>query len=143
MVKKQGDGIVTPRIGLGYVPSQSVKVFGQCKEKQSLAQYISMEEAENDNGGNATSNSEPLVFDRLQPSTSQQHPSIFSRMGKNKTATPFVSRRLKGGKQPKPSLFTRIKTGGKSSSSSLVQDGNFVFSPMGDVNEVKASFLHA
>jgi len=59
-------------------------------------------------------------------------------MEKDKTPKPFVFRRLKGGKQPKPSVFLRIKKGGKFSSSSLAQDENFVFSRLGEVNEVQS-----
>jgi len=47
----------------------------------------------------------------------------------------FVFQRLKGGKQPKPSVFTKIKTGGKSSSPG--QDSSI--SHLGEVNEVKGS----
>jgi len=32
MIQQQGGGVVTPRIGLGYVPSQHVKISGRCKE---------------------------------------------------------------------------------------------------------------
>jgi len=40
MVKKYGGGVVTPRIGLGYMPSQLVKISRQCKDKRSLTQYV-------------------------------------------------------------------------------------------------------
>ena len=33
MIQRQGGGVVTPRIGLGYVPSQLVKISGLHKEK--------------------------------------------------------------------------------------------------------------
>ena len=61
---------MTPRIGLGYVPSLSVKISRRRKEKQSLVQYVIAEEVANDEGENATSNSKSLVFDRLRPSMS-------------------------------------------------------------------------
>ena len=48
MIWKQGGGFVTPRIGLGYVPSQPVKISGWRKVEQSLVQYITTEEADNE-----------------------------------------------------------------------------------------------
>jgi len=57
-------------LAFGCIPSQLVKISGQHKEKQSLAQYIMMEEANDDKGDNAMSNSKSLVLNRLQPSTS-------------------------------------------------------------------------
>ena len=76
------------------------------------------EEANDDAGYNGMSSSKSSVFDRLQQSTSQQLPSVFSRMVNDKTPKSFVFHRIRGSKQPKPSVFTRIKTGGKASSSS-------------------------
>jgi len=60
-------------------------------------------------------------------------------MGRGKTLKPFAFQRLQGGKQPKPSLFTRINIRGKSSGSSPAQDGDSVFSHLGEVNEVQSS----
>jgi len=68
------------------------------KDKLSLIQYIMMEEPENDKADNARSNSKSSVFDRLQPSTPQQRPYVFSRMEKDKTPKPSVFNRLKGDK---------------------------------------------
>jgi len=42
--------IMTPRIGLGYVPSQPVKISGRRKVEQSLVEYITTEEANNEGG---------------------------------------------------------------------------------------------
>jgi len=36
MIQKQGGGVVTPRISLGYVPCQLVEISGRRKEEQSL-----------------------------------------------------------------------------------------------------------
>uniref|UniRef100_A0A7C9DQF5 Uncharacterized protein n=1 Tax=Opuntia streptacantha TaxID=393608 RepID=A0A7C9DQF5_OPUST len=47
--------------------------------------------------------------------------------------------RLQDDKQPKPSIFTKIKTGAKSSNSSLAQDMNSMFSRLGEINEVQSS----
>jgi len=86
-----------------------------------------------------TSNSQLSVFNKLQPSTSHQRPSLFSQMRKDKTPKSSVFHRMRGDKQPKPSVLTRIKTGGKCSSSLPVQDRNSVFSHLGEVNEVQSS----
>ena len=48
------------------------------------------EEVETDKGNNATSKSKSSVFDRLQPPTPQQCPSIFSGMGNDKTSKLYV-----------------------------------------------------
>ena len=53
------------------------------------------EEANDDEGDNAMSNSKPSVFDRLQPSTSQQFPSVLNRMGKDETLKSFMFCRLR------------------------------------------------
>ena len=56
-----------PRIGLGYLPSQPVKISGRYKEEQSLVQYITTEEADSEGSDQPTSSSRALVNDRLQP----------------------------------------------------------------------------
>ena len=86
------------------MPPQLVKISRWCKDKQSLAQYVMEKEAENGKGENTTSIPKSSVFDRLQPLTSQQRPSAFSRIRKDKTAKPSVLRKLEGGKQPKLSV---------------------------------------
>jgi len=60
-------------------------------------------------------------------------------MGRDKTSKFSVFQRLTGDKSPKPSVFPRIKIGGKFSSSSPTQDENFVFNHLGEVNEVQSS----
>jgi len=80
---------MTPRIGLSDVPPREVKISKWCKDKRSLIQYIMSEEAENDKGDNVMSNSKSPMFDRLQPSTPQQRPSIFSKIGKDKNPNLF------------------------------------------------------
>jgi len=65
MIQKQGASVVTPRIGLGYVPSQLMKIAGRRKKAQSLVQYITMKEADNEGGDQATSGSRESVFNRL------------------------------------------------------------------------------
>jgi len=63
---------------------------------------------------------------------------IFKRMGRDKPPKLFMFQRLRGGKLPKPSIFTRLKIGGKFSSSSPAQDENSMFSRRGEVNEVQS-----
>jgi len=69
---------MTSKIGLGYMPSQLVKILGWRKDKQLLTQYVTTEEANDDVCENATSNSKSSVLNRLQPSSFKQHPSVFS-----------------------------------------------------------------
>ena len=108
MIQKQGGGVVTSRIGLGYVPSQSVKILRRCKEEQSLVQYITAGEADNEGGDQATSNSRASVFDRLQPFTPQQRPSVFNKIGKGKAPKLSMFQRLKRDSHPKPFVLTKI-----------------------------------
>jgi len=54
-IEKQGGRVVTPRIGLGYVPSQRVKISGRRKKKQSLVKKITMEEVDHEGDDQATS----------------------------------------------------------------------------------------
>jgi len=60
-------------------------------------------------------------------------------MEEYKISKPFMFQRQKGGKQPKPSIFT--KTWDKYSSSSIPQDKNSIFSHLGEVNEIRSSVL--
>ena len=98
-----------------------------------------MEEAEKDKHDNAIPNSKSSVFNKLQPSISQQCSSTFSRMRKDKTPKFSRCRGLWEDKQFKPLVFTKIRIGGKFSSSSPAQDRNSVFNLLGEVNEVQSS----
>ena len=134
---------MTPRISLYYMPFQPVKISRQHKDKRSFTQHVMAGEARNDKGDNATSSPKSSVFDRLQPSTPHQRPSVFKRIERDKTPKLSVFQRLRGGKSPKPSVFTIIKTGGKFSSSSLAYGGNSMFSHLGEVTKSKAPSFHA
>jgi len=68
------------------------------------------EEANDDVGDNAMSNPKSSVIDMLQPFTSQQRPSMFSRIGKDKRPKSYVFRRQKAYKQSKSPTFSIIKT---------------------------------
>jgi len=135
MIRKQGGGVITPRIGLGYVPFQPVKISGWCKELQSLVQYITMEEADAEDGDQATSSSRVLVLDKLQLLMLQGCPTMFNRMGNHRAPKLFVFQRLKRDSQPKPSIFTRIAKGKKPSGSSPAQAESSMFNRLGDASE--------
>ena len=126
------------KIGPGYMPSKLTKISRWRKHKMSLTQYAMEKGAGNDKGGNAIS-PKSSVFDRLQPPTPQQHPFVFNRMRKDTTSKGSAFHRLREDKQPKSFVFTTINTGGKSSSSLSAQDGNCLFSRLGEVNEVQNS----
>jgi len=112
MVQKQGDEIVTLTISLGYMPRQAVKISKRrCKDKQPLTQYIMEGEAENDKGDNATSSSKSSAFDRLQPSIPHQQPSVFKRMGRDKTPKLSVFQRLRGVNRPNPPSLPESRRG--------------------------------
>jgi len=89
------------------------------------------EEANDDEGDNAMSSSKSSMFNKPQPSTSHQHPSMFNMIGKDNTPKSSVFGRLRGDKQPKPSVSTIIKAGDKSPSLLPVQDRNSVFNHFG------------
>ena len=76
------------------------------------------------------------MFDMLQSSTSKKRPSVFTRIGKGKDCKLFVFNKLKDIAQPKHSVFARIKTIEKSSSSQLQQEESIAFSHLGVINEV-------
>jgi len=86
------------RIDLSYIPSQQVKISWRCKDNQSLAQCITTEETNHDKRDNSTSNSKLCVFHKLQPSTSQQRPFVFSKMRTDETPKSYMFHRLKGNK---------------------------------------------
>jgi len=98
MVQKEGDKTVIARISLSYMPSQPMKISRWGKDKWSFTKHNMAKEARNGKGDNGTSSLKSLVFDRLQPSTPHQRPSVFKRMGRNKTPNPSVFQRLEGGK---------------------------------------------
>ena len=45
IIQSQDGRITKPGISLSYIPSSPMSIFGWCKEKQSLVQYITVEEA--------------------------------------------------------------------------------------------------
>jgi len=90
MIQKQGVWVITPRIGLGYVPFQPVMISGRRKVEQSLVQYIMAEEADNEGGNQAIFHSRASISNRLQPFMSQRCPSVFNRIGEEKAPKLFV-----------------------------------------------------
>jgi len=75
-----------------------MEVSKRHKDKQSLTQYVMAEEARKDMGDNATSSPKSSMFNRLQPSTPQQHPIGFSTIGNDMIPKPSMFQRLQGGK---------------------------------------------
>ena len=96
-----------------------------------------MEEAKDDNSDNTMPNPKSSMFVKLQPLTSQQSPSVLSRMEKDKISKPFVFRWLKGDKYPKPLVFARIKIGGKPSSPPFAQERDSVCSYPSEINNIQ------
>jgi len=139
VIQSQGGNTATPKICLSYVPPQPMRISGWRKDKQAFMQYITAEEVDDNEGENAKTNPETTVFDRLQPSTSCQCPSVFRRIGKGIIPKPSIFRRLKKDEQPKSSIFARIKIGETSSSAPPSQKRDSMFSRLGKTNEVQSS----
>jgi len=86
------------KLAISYLSPQPIRISGRHKDKQSLTQYITTEEVNDDTGENAMTNLKMLVFDRLQLSMSGQRLAnlfVFSRMGKDKIPKPSVFHGLK------------------------------------------------
>jgi len=69
--QSQGSSVTMPKVDLGYIQPQPVRISERHKDKQGLGQYIIAEEVDNDSGGNADTNPKTSVFDWLQSSTSR------------------------------------------------------------------------
>jgi len=82
-----------------------------------VIQHISAEEVDVSDDENAPPNPKPSVFDRLQSSASKKRPLVFARIGKGKDHRCSVFNKIKDNSQPKPSVFTRVGAGEKSSNS--------------------------
>ena len=78
-------------------------------------------------------------FNRLQLAKPQQHPPIFSKMGRDKTPKSLVFLRLKGDKQQKSSVFTRIKIGGQIRKLIARAGHELCVQLLGEVNELQSS----
>ena len=128
---------MTLRISPSYIPSQLLRILGQRKDKQSLAQYIKYEEINDDKGDNVKTNPKSSMFDRLQPSILQQRPYVFSWIKTNKTSKSSMFLNPKVDKHLKSSIFTRIKKCEKSSSSQPSQERDLVFSRSSEMNEIQ------
>ena len=69
-IQEQGGIMAVPKVGLGYVSPQPVRISGQRKDRQSLAQYVVAEEIIESDDEDVKNKSKSSVFDRLQSSTS-------------------------------------------------------------------------
>ena len=56
IIQSQGANVATPKVGLGYIQPQPVRILGRRKDKQALMQYITAEEVDNDEGDSAKTN---------------------------------------------------------------------------------------
>ena len=109
------------------------------KGHKLVIQHISTEEVDVSEDKNSYPNPKPSVFDMLQSSTSKKHPLVFARIGKGKDHRCSVFNRIKDDPRPKPSVFSRIGAGEKSSNSQLQHEKSSAFSHLGVINEVQSS----
>ena len=75
-----------------------VKISRWLKDKRSFTQHITIGEADHEGDDQAITSLGASVFDRLQPSTPHQRPSVFKRMGGGKTPKLSVFQRMQGSK---------------------------------------------
>ena len=64
---------------------------------------------------------------------------MFFRVGNGKVSKSSAFWRLKVGTQPKPSVFTKIKSGKELTSLSSIQEKGSVFGHLGEINEVQST----
>jgi len=57
--------MAVPKVGLDYIAPQSIWILGRCKDKQSLAQYITAEEIIESDKEDVKNKPKSSVFDRL------------------------------------------------------------------------------
>lgn len=66
-----------------------MRISERRKDKQTLMQYIIAEEVDDNEGENTKANPKTMVFDRLQPPTLRQHPSVFRGLERVKSRNPM------------------------------------------------------
>ena len=69
-------------VGLGFMPSQPIRISGQWKGKQLVVQHISAKELDESDDEHAQKS---FVFDKLQSSPVEKRPSVFTRIGKSRS----------------------------------------------------------
>jgi len=62
--------VAVTKVGLGYVPPQSIQISGRHKDKQFFAQDIAAEEIIENNEEDGKNKPKSSAFDKLQSSTS-------------------------------------------------------------------------
>jgi len=96
-IQEEGGSASVSKVGLGFMSSLPIKISGRRKGKQLTLQHTSAKELDESDDENAQANPKSFVFDRLQTSSVEKHPSAFTRIG--------------GSKGHKISGFSRIKDG--------------------------------
>ena len=64
-IQEQGGIVVVPKVGLGYVAPQPIRISGPRKDKQSFAQYIATEEIIENDEEDGKNKPKSSVFYRL------------------------------------------------------------------------------
>ena len=64
-IQEQGDAVAVPKVGIGYAPPQPVQILGRRKDKQSLVQYIVVEETTKSDEEDVKNKPMSSVFSRL------------------------------------------------------------------------------
>ena len=93
--------MAVPKVALGYVPPQLVRISGQHRDKQYLVQYITAEEITESDEEVVKNKPRSSVFDRLQSATLKGYTSVFDMVRNNKMSKSSVFWRLKVGTQSK------------------------------------------
>ena len=79
------------KVGLDCRPPQHVRISRRCKDKQSPAQYIAVEEISESEEDDVKNKPKSSVFDRLQSSTSRGHTSVHDKVGNGKVSKSSAS----------------------------------------------------
>ena len=64
-IQEQGGSVGISKVGLGFIPSQPIRISGRRKGKQSAVKHISAKELDEGDEKNAQENPKSFVFDRL------------------------------------------------------------------------------
>jgi len=64
-IQEQGDAVAVPKVGIGYAPPQPVQILGRRKDKQSLVQYIVVEETTKSDEEDVKNKPMSSIFSRL------------------------------------------------------------------------------
>ena len=121
-IQEQGGSIGVSKVGLGFTPSQPIRISGRRKGKQSVVQHISAKALDESDDEDAQRNLKSSVCDRLQSPSIEKSPSVFTRIRERRSRKVSVFNIIKDGLRPKASVFTRIQSTDNPSDSSLQQE---------------------